>query len=211
MLSKQKIESIFSTWRSQNPEPQTELIYHNGFELLIAVILSAQATDISVNKITPRLFEEAPTAEKLAKLSIEEISEIIRSIGLYPTKAKNIKKCSQQLIENFGGQIPKKREQLESLAGVGRKTAGVVMNVLFQEKSIPVDTHVFRVSNRLGLVKSNNFLTVEKLLLKRVPGWALGKAHHWLILHGRYVCKARKPNCEACNIKNYCEYFAKNH
>ncbi|MGK0291060.1 MAG: endonuclease-3 [bacterium] len=205
-MSPEKISSLFKILHTSNPNPETELNFQNTFELLISVILSAQATDISVNKVTPALFAIAPTPESMVNLGVDEIKKKIKSIGLYNSKAKNIYLCCKSLVENFKSQVPRTRKELESLAGVGRKTAGVVLNEAFGEKTIAVDTHVFRVSNRLGLVKAKTEIETEKELMKVVPDFVLQDAHHLLILHGRYICKARKPVCSQCHLTEYCEY-----
>lgn len=206
-LSKIAITKIFRSFQKQNPNPTTELQYKNHFQLLIAVILSAQATDVSVNLATPKLFAVAPTPKKMCQLGVEKIMSFIKTIGLYRTKAKNIFITSQILQEKYQGKIPKKRSELEELAGVGAKTAAVVMNVAYGAATIPVDTHVFRVSNRLGLVKTKTPDKTEKKLLQIIPDWAIDRAHHWLILHGRYTCKARKPLCEKCPFTTECLFF----
>jgi len=192
------------------PNPVSELHYANPFELLVAVILSAQATDVSVNKVTPALFRLAPTPQKLVELGEDKVRELIKTIGLFNHKAKNLVLCAAQLLERHQGEVPRDRASLMALAGVGVKTAGVVLNVAFGEPCIPVDTHVFRVSNRLGLVKTQKPEQTEVALLKVVPDWAKPKAHHLLILHGRYTCKARKPLCPACPVSAFCAYFKNN-
>ena len=204
-----KINQIFEVFKASNPDPKTELRFRNHFELLIAVILSAQATDISVNKITPTLFQVAPTPEKMIALGKEGIKEQIRTIGLFNSKARNIYKACQTLVTKYGGKIPQTRKALEELAGVGTKTAGVVLNVSMRAETIPVDTHVFRVSNRMNLVQTKTAKSTESALSKIIPKWALGRAHHWIILHGRYICKARKPMCQTCPILQFCEYDSK--
>jgi len=206
-MNKTDREALFVALAKAHPEPVSELNYRNSFELLVSVILSAQATDISVNKVTPALFEAAPTPEALVALGEEQVREKIKSIGLFNTKAKNLIKCASQLIERHQGQVPADRTLLEALAGVGVKTAGVVMNVAFGAPVIPVDTHVFRVSNRLGLVRTQKAEATEAKLLKVVPKWALNSAHHLLILHGRYICKARKPECPSCTLQEFCYDF----
>lgn len=199
-----KIDQLFKIFQKNNPNPTTELNYVNTFQLLIAVMLSAQATDISVNRVTPALFKLAPTPAAMRKLGVPKIKKLIQTIGLFNTKAENIYKTCQQL-ESLA-KIPQTRAELEKLPGVGAKTAAVVLNVSQQADLIPVDTHVFRVSNRLGLVITKTPLKTEKALVKIVPKWALSKAHHWLILHGRYICKARKPLCQKCPLVKLCEY-----
>ena len=204
-----KREAIFRTLASADPDPRTELRYQSPFELLIAVILSAQATDVSVNKVTGELFEIANTPEKMLGLGEQELKHRIRTIGLFNTKAKNILKTCQLLVERHDGDVPDSREDLEALPGVGRKTANVILNTAFGQPTIAVDTHIFRVSNRTGLAPGKTPLEVEQKLLRSTPeSYRLG-AHHWLILHGRYICKARKPACPECAIIDYCEYKAK--
>ena len=208
-LKTERIEKIFRSFLKQNPNPTTELNYNNHFELLIAVMLSAHTTDVSVNKATPLLFQKAPTPEAMQKLGITKIKKLIQTIGLYNTKAKNIYHTCQILIEKHKGKIPETRGELEKLPGVGVKTAAVVLNVAHSVATIPVDTHVFRVSNRLGLVQTKTPEKTERELLKIVPEWAKTRAHHWLILHGRYTCKARKPLCYQCDIGLYCPFTPK--
>jgi len=197
---------IFVRLQSANPHPTTELVYRSPFELLVAVILSAQATDKSVNLATKKLYATANTPQKICALGEEKLRDHIKSIGLYKTKAKNIVATCKMLIEQHQGDVPRSREALESLPGVGRKTANVVLNTAFGEPTMAVDTHIFRVANRTGIAPGKNVLEVEKKLLKNVPKEFLHDAHHWLILHGRYVCKARKPACAACLIYDLCEY-----
>ncbi len=204
-----KRHALFARLRAGNPHPTTELEYRTPFELLIAVILSAQATDKSVNLATRRLFARANTPQAIVELGEAGLSEYIKSIGLYPSKAKNIVATCKLLLERHGGQVPRTREALEALPGVGRKTANVVLNTAFGEPTIAVDTHIFRVANRTGLAPGKTPLEVERKLLKSVPEEFRKDAHHWLILHGRYVCKARKPNCPECVIRDLCEYKAK--
>lgn len=200
---------IFRRLREDNPEPKTELAYSTPFELLVAVTLSAQATDVSVNKATAKLFPVANTPEAIYALGVEGLSEYIKTIGLYNSKAKNVIEACRILIEKHGSQVPDNREDLEALPGVGRKTANVVLNTAFRQLAMAVDTHIFRVSNRTGIAPGKNVVEVEKKLLKFVPKDYLLDAHHWLILHGRYVCTARKPRCGACRIEDLCEYKAK--
>ncbi len=209
MNSKKRWE-IFNALKREINNPTTELIFKNPFELLIAVILSAQTTDIQVNKITDKLFKVAPTPEDLAKLSLTSIESIINKIGLYKNKAKNIQQTSQILINEFSSQVPGKREDLERLPGVGRKTANVILNTIFNEPVIAVDTHIFRLANRINLGQGKTSLEVEKKLTKTTPKEFLKDAHHLLILHGRYTCKAQKPNCLSCCINHLCEYKYKN-
>lgn len=202
-------QQMFERLRAANPHPTTELEYRTAFELLIAVILSAQATDRGVNIATRKLFPIANTPQALLALGEEGLLSYIRTIGLYKNKGKNIIATCRLLIEQHGGEVPREREALEALPGVGRKTANVVLNTAFGEPTMAVDTHIFRVANRTGLAPGKTVLAVEKKLLKNVPSEFLQDAHHWLILHGRYVCKARKPNCPACPIADLCSYRRK--
>jgi endonuclease-3 len=206
---KDEIEQIFAAFERDNPEPKGELFATNAFTLLVAVVLSAQATDAGVNKATPALFKLADTPQKMVKLGVERITDLVKTIGLYRNKAKNVFALSQQLIDQFGGEVPQTREALETLPGVGRKTANVVLNIAFKQPTIAVDTHLFRVSNRTGLAPGKDPLEVELKLLKSVPENYLLHAHHWLILHGRYVCKARKPECYRCIIAQWCRFEPK--
>ncbi len=199
-------QQIFSRWQQQNPHPKTELNYQTPFELLIAVILSAQATDKSVNKVTEKLFALANTPEAILKLGEQKLKQQIQTIGLFNNKAKFILQTCQLLLEQHQGKVPQTRVALEKLPGVGRKTANVILNVAFGQEAMAVDTHIFRVSNRIGLAPGKTVLDVEKTLLKVIPKPFKQYAHHWLILHGRYVCKARKPNCPQCIINDLCEY-----
>lgn len=208
-MNQAKRVEIFRRLREANPHPTTELRYRTPFELLIAVILSAQATDVGVNKATERLFKVADTPEAMLQLGEEGLKHHIRTIGLYNTKAKNIIKTCQILIARYGGQVPRDRKALEALPGVGRKTANVILNTAFGEPTIAVDTHIFRVANRTGLAPGKTPLAVEKRLLKVVPEEFKRDAHHWLILHGRYTCTARRPRCPQCIIEELCEYPAK--
>jgi endonuclease-3 len=208
-MSPAKREELFRRLRAANPEPKSELEYRTPFELLVAVVLSAQATDKSVNLATPKLFEAARTPQALLALGEERVAGHIRTIGLFRTKAKNLIALSRMLVERHGGEVPATREALEALPGVGRKTANVVLNVAFGEPTIAVDTHVFRVANRTGLAPGKNPEEVEAKLLKATPPEFLRHAHHWLILHGRYVCLARKPGCPQCVIRDLCGYMAK--
>ena len=205
-MNKQKRTEIFERWQALNPNPTTELVYHSDFELLIAVMLSAQATDISVNKATGPLFEYANTPEALVKLGVTRLKQAIKTIGLYNTKAENVIKTCQQLIEKHHSRVPDTRAALEALPGVGRKTANVVLNTAFGQPTMAVDTHIFRVANRIPLAPGKTVLEVEKKLLRNIPAAFLYNAHHWLILHGRYVCTARKPLCNSCPIEDLCEY-----
>lgn len=209
-MNAKKRLAIFKRFAAQTPHPQTELIYHSPFELLIAVILSAQATDKSVNRATKTLFAIANTPQKMLALGLQTLKEHIKSIGLYNTKAKNIIKSCEILIKQYQGKVPEQRELLEKLPGVGRKTANVVLNTAFNQSTIAVDTHIFRVCNRTRLATGSTPLAIEKTLLKVIPKIYLKNAHHWLILHGRYTCLARKPKCSSCIIQDLCEYPWKN-
>lgn len=208
-MKKEQIVRFFVTLQAANPEPRSELHYSNPFELLVAVILSAQATDVSVNKATATLFRIANTPQALLQLGQEGLEEHIRTIGLYRSKARHIMQTCQILIDRYNGDVPHSREALQALPGVGRKTANVVLNTAFGELTIAVDTHVLRVSNRTGLAPGKNPLEAERKLLKRVPEEYLQHAHHWLILHGRYVCKARTPECWRCAVADCCDYKPK--
>lgn len=200
---------IFVRLHAANPNPRTELAYRTPFELLVAVVLSAQATDKSVNLATTRLYARANTPQAILALGAEELIDSIRTIGLYRTKAKNIIEACRLLLERHGGEVPDTREALEALPGVGRKTANVILNTAFGQPTIAVDTHIFRVANRTGLAPGRDVREVEDKLLKFVPGKFRSNAHHWLILHGRYVCKARKPGCPTCAIRDLCDYGGK--
>ena len=200
------IQSLFQRLRAANPDPRSELTYSTPYELLVAVILSAQATDKSVNLATPALFAEAPSPAAMVRLGRRGIERHIRRIGLYRTKAKNLWEACKLLAKEHGGEVPRTREALERLPGVGRKTANVILNTAFGEPTIAVDTHIFRVANRTGLAPGKDVLAVEQKLLKIVPGEFRLGAHHWLILHGRYVCIARKPRCPSCVIRDLCEF-----
>ncbi len=206
-----KRRAIFERLREANPAPRTELVYSSPFELLVAVILSAQATDKGVNKATAGLFREAGTPQAVLALGVKGLSTFIKSIGLYNGKAKNIIATCALLLERHGGQVPTTREELEQLPGVGRKTANVILNTAFGQSTMAVDTHIFRVANRTGLATGKTVRAVEDKLLKFVPPEFLKDAHHWLILHGRYVCKARIPACPLCIIVDLCEYRRKTH
>ena len=208
-MKKATIEEFLQRMQKANPNPKGELDYTNEFTLLVAVVLSAQATDVGVNKATKALFKVADTPEKMAVLGLEGVREYIKTIGLFNTKAKNIIGLSQALIAEHGGQVPEDRAALEKLPGVGRKTANVVLNIAFNHPTIAVDTHIFRVGNRTGLAPGKTPLEVEKNLLEVIPDHYKHHAHHWLILHGRYVCKARKPECPKCLVSDLCEYQAK--
>lgn len=205
-MNPKKIREIFLRFRKANLDPTTELIYHSHFELLIAVILSAQATDKSVNKATSVLFKVANTPESLYKLGLKKLEHYIKTIGLYTSKAKNIISTCRLLIDQFDSRVPETREELESLPGVGRKTANVILNTCFKVPVIAVDTHIFRVANRIGLAHGTTPLAVENQLMQNIPTEFLHNAHHWLILHGRYTCTARKPHCPTCIIRDLCEY-----
>jgi endonuclease-3 len=203
------VEEMFRRFAKAAPSPKTELHYSSPFTLLVAVVLSAQATDAGVNKATPALFAQADTPEKMAALGEAKVTELIRTIGLYRTKAKNVVALSRKLVAEFGGKVPADRDALETLPGVGRKTANVVMNVIFGAPTIAVDTHIFRVANRTGLAPGKDPLAVEAGLERVVPKRYLLHAHHWLILHGRYICIARRPKCPECLIADLCRYPAK--
>ncbi len=208
-MNKGKRIEIFSRLRRENPEPKTELKYSSTFELLISVILSAQATDVSVNKATVKLYAIANTPEKIFSLGVTGLKTYIKTIGLFNTKAVNVIKTCDILVQEHNSVVPDKRELLEALPGVGRKTANVVLNTAFRQIAMAVDTHIFRISNRTGIAPGKNVLEVERRLIKLVPEEFLLDAHHWLILHGRYVCLARKPRCGACVIEDLCEFRKK--
>ncbi len=208
-MKPQARREFFSRLAAANPQPQTELEYATPFQLLVAVILSAQATDKSVNLATRALFHDAATPAAIAALGAEGLLPYIRSIGLYKSKAKNVAALARLLLERHSGEVPRSRDALEALPGVGRKTANVVLNIVFHEPTIAVDTHVFRVANRCGLAPGKDVATVEAKLLKTVPAEFLQHAHHWLILHGRYVCTARKPACPRCPVRDLCEFKEK--
>jgi endonuclease III len=208
-VNPQKRQAIFAQLRAANPNPTTELEYRTPFQLLVAVVLSAQATDRSVNLATRKLFAVAGTPAAIAALGEEGLVPYIQAIGLFRTKAKNVARLAQILVEQHGGEVPRSREALQALPGVGRKTANVVLNTAFGEPTVAVDTHIFRVANRTGLAPGKNVDEVERRLEKFVPDEFRKDAHHWLILHGRYVCKARKPECWRCTIAPWCEYRKK--
>lgn len=208
-MKKEHIEPFFATLRAANPQPNTELEYTTVFELLAAVLLSAQATDVGVNKATRRLFPVAGTPEKILALGLEGLENHIKTIGLFRSKAKHLLETCRILVTQHGSQVPRTREALEALPGVGRKTANVVLNVAFGEPTMAVDTHIFRVGNRTGLAPGKTPYDVEMQLLKRIPEPYKVDAHHWLILHGRYVCQARKPRCGSCRIEDLCEFKGK--
>lgn len=207
-MTPEQVETFFQVLHAANPHPETELEFTNVFELLSAVLLSAQATDVSVNKATRHLFAVAPTPHKMLALGVEGVEAHIRTIGLYRTKARHLVETCRLLIDKHGGRVPRHREALEALPGVGRKTANVVLNVAFGEPTMAVDTHIFRVSNRTGLAPGKNPLEVERGLLRRIPPAYRVDAHHWLILHGRYVCQARKPQCQVCQVRACCDEMA---
>lgn len=209
LLKKSEVDLIFATWAKENPVPKTELYSTNDYTLLVAIILSAQSTDAGVNKATPALFKVADSPDKMLKLGELNLKEYIKTIGLYHSKAKNIISMSSRLIDTFSGEIPEERDALETLAGVGRKTANVWLNCARGIPTIAVDTHVFRVGNRIGLCNTSNPLQTEQALLKKIPEKWLNHAHHWLILHGRYICVARKPKCTVCSIRQWCKYPVK--
>lgn len=208
-MKKADAQEFFTRLRAANPEPKSELVWTNAYTLVVAVALSAQATDVGVNKATKALFAIADTPQKMVALGLERVKSHIKTIGLFNTKAKNVIALSQLLIDEFGGEVPRDREQLERLPGVGRKTANVVLNVCWGEPTMAVDTHIFRVSNRTGLAPGKTPLAVEKKLMKAVPNEFMVHAHHWLILHGRYTCKARKPECVKCIVSDLCRFKEK--
>lgn len=208
-MTNAQVEGFFAALEASNPEPEGELEYVNAFTLLVAVVLSAQATDTGVNKATRKLFAVADTPEKMLALGEDGVREHIKTIGLFNAKAKNVVALSARLIAEHGSEVPRDRETLETLPGVGRKTANVVMNIAFGESTIAVDTHLFRVANRTGMAPGKTPLAVELALLKRVPKHYLRHAHHWLILHGRYICKARKPACPRCVARAFCNFTDK--
>jgi len=208
-LPRADVEAIFARFAQIEPEPKGELDFSSAFTLLVAVVLSAQATDVGVNKATRMLFQLAPTPAAMVALGPERIEELVRTIGLFRTKAKNVYALSQLLLERHNGEVPADRAALEALPGVGRKTANVVLNIFFKQPAIAVDTHLFRVSNRTGLAPAKTPLAVEQILLRVIPAPYLLHAHHWLILHGRYICKARKPECWRCPIAQWCRFTPK--
>lgn len=208
-MNKEKRTAIFERLKAANPNPTTELVYSNPFELLIAVILSAQATDVGVNKATAKLYPVANTPQAILDLGVDGLKEYIKTIGLFNSKAENVIKTCRALVEQHNGEVPGTREELEALPGVGRKTANVVLNTAFGQPTMAVDTHIFRVSNRTGIAPGKNVNEVEKRLLRLVPKPYLQDAHHWLILHGRYTCVARKPKCGVCIIEDLCEFKQK--
>jgi endonuclease-3 len=204
-----QIESFFATLQAANPKPVTELAYTSVFELLTAVLLSAQATDVGVNKATRKLFPAAGTPQKILDLGLEGLESYIKTIGLFRSKARHLMETCRILVTQHGGQVPRTREALEALPGVGRKTANVVLNSAFGEPTMAVDTHIFRLGNRTGLAPGKTPFEVEQKLLKRIPAHYLVDAHHWLILHGRYVCQARKPQCGQCAVSTFCDFKPK--
>ncbi|MCI5518982.1 MAG: endonuclease III [Treponema sp.] len=206
LLSEEEMDIVFSRWQAQNPSPASELNYVNPFTLLVAVVLSAQATDKSVNIATEKLFQVADTPEKLLALGEENLITYIQSIGLYKNKAKHLIGLSKKLLEDFNGQVPDNRDDLMSLPGVGRKTANVVLNVIFHQPTMPVDTHLLRISPKIGLAQGSTPEAVEKSLLERIPKKYLTNAHHWILLHGRYICTARNPKCQECLINDICKH-----
>ena len=208
-MTPSQIETFFSTLQAANPHPQTELHFASVFELLAAVLLSAQATDIGVNKATRRLFVVTPTPQKMLGLGLQGLENHIKTIGLFRSKARHLHQTCRMLVDLHGGKVPRTRPELEALPGVGRKTANVVLNVAFGEPTMAVDTHLFRLGNRTGLATGKTPLDVERKLLKRIPAKYLVDAHHWLILHGRYVCQARKPMCWKCSVASVCGYKSK--
>jgi endonuclease-3 len=208
-LKPAEVEAMFARFAEANPDPRGELQYINPFTLLVAVVLSAQATDAGVNKATPALFAAADTPQKMLALGVDKVKGFIKTIGLFNTKAKNVVELSRRLVEEHGGEVPRDREVLETLPGVGRKTANVVLNIAFGEPTIAVDTHIFRVGNRTGLAPGKTPIEVERNLERVVPDTYKLHAHHWLILHGRYICVARKPKCPACLIPDICRFKPK--
>lgn len=208
-MNKEIRTEIFTRFRNDNPKPETELNYSNPFELLVAVVLSAQATDKGVNKATDKLFPVANTPEAIAALGVDGLKEYIKTIGLFNSKAENVHKLCLQLIEKHNSEVPETRDELEALPGVGRKTANVVLNTAFGQPAMAVDTHIFRVSNRTKIAPGKNVVEVEKRLMRVIPKEFLLDAHHWLILHGRYTCVARKPKCGSCMIEDLCEFKQK--
>ena len=208
-MKKEIINKIFNIWLKDNPNPKTELTFVNNYTLLVAVVMSAQSTDLQVNKVTNELFKVADNPQDMVELGVENLKKYINKVGLFNSKAKNIIALSEILINKHQSNVPQSLEELEELPGVGRKTANVVMNCAFGAKTIGVDTHVFRLANRIGLAKGKTPTEIERKLLKKVPDEFKFYAHHWMILHGRYICKAQKPQCDICKIKNYCRFYLK--
>lgn len=208
-MDKKTIDKIFTIWHKANPKPKTELVFNNHYTLLVAVVLSAQSTDVGVNKATKKLFEIANSPEKMLALGETALKKHISTIGLYNSKAKNVMALSKILVDQYDSQVPEDLDELQKLPGVGRKTANVILNCAFGHPTMAVDTHVFRVSNRIGLVKEKDVLKTELALLKTIPKKWMVHAHHWLILHGRYICQARKPKCSQCNIIDLCQFKEK--
>lgn len=206
LLSKKEICTVFDRFQKQNPDPKSELVWKNAYTLLVSVVLSAQATDKSVNKATEPLYKIADTPQKMTALGEEKLISYIKSIGLYKTKAKHVMALSRMLVEKYGGAVPSDREQLEELPGVGRKTANVVLNVVFGKPTMPVDSHLLRICPKIGLAEGSTPLEVEQSLVARIPEKYMMHAHHWLILHGRYICTARNPKCNECIIKDICKH-----
>lgn len=206
LLSNQEIKTVFERFKKSNPEPKSELVYKNEYTLLVAVVLSAQATDKSVNNATGDLFEIADTPKKMLALGEQNLIAYIKSIGLYKNKARHIIELSKMLIEKFDSKIPSTREELETLPGVGRKTANVVLNVVFNQPTMPVDTHLLRICPKIGLAQGSTPIEIEQSLISRIPKKYMQNAHHWLILHGRYVCTARNPKCQECIIQDLCKH-----
>lgn len=209
VMQPQAVDEFFRRLAAERPDPKTELNYVNSYTLLVAVVLSAQATDSGVNKATEKLFKKVQTPQQMLKLGEAGLKQHIKTIGLFNAKAKNVMALSKILVDEFGGAVPRSREDLQTLPGVGRKTANVVLNVVYGEPTMAVDTHVFRVANRTGLAKGKTPEEVEEKLVKAIPAQWMAHAHHWLILHGRYVCKARSPLCSQCSVKNLCEFREK--
>ena len=209
-MTREQVRGFIAALAAANPSPVTELRYSNPYTLLVAVVLSAQATDIGVNRVTERLFAEAPSPQAMASLGVDKVAGLIRTIGLWAAKARNVVELSRILVERHGGEVPRDREALEALPGVGRKTANVVLNVVFGEATMAVDTHIFRLGNRTGLAPGKNVREVEDALVARIPPEMLRDSHHWLILHGRYVCKARTPECWRCVAAEWCRFPHKN-
>ncbi|MBP6097153.1 MAG: endonuclease III [Methyloversatilis sp.] len=209
-LARAEIQTVFERFRAANPHPKSDLEYGSAYQLLVAVVLSAQATDKGVNVATRKLFRIAPTPEAMVSTGVDGVEDLIRTIGLFRAKAKNVVALSHLLLERHGGEVPRNRAALEALPGVGRKTANVVLNIVFHEPTMAVDTHIFRIANRIGLAPGKDVLAVENGLLKVVPAEFMLHAHHWLILHGRYTCTARKPLCGQCSIADICRFRDKN-